>query len=180
MVARGIMIGRFQPVHKGHVEVIKQILQEVDELIIGIGSSQEGYTFENPFTAEERMLMLEKALEEAKVDRSRVHIVLIPDIHDDKRWVPHVVSLSPEFSVVYSGNPWVQRLFTEAGYEIRAPPPFRREEYKGMEIRDRMLKGEKWEDLVPRSVLDIMQKINAVERMERISRSKSRGVPDRQ
>jgi nicotinamide mononucleotide adenylyltransferase len=41
-----------------------------------------------------------------------------------------------------------------------------------MEIRDRMLKGEKWEDLVPNSVLELMQKINAVERMERISRGK--------
>jgi nicotinamide-nucleotide adenylyltransferase len=172
MVTRGIMVGRFQPVHKGHIEVIKQALQEVDELIIGVGSSQEGYTFENPFTAEERMLMIKRALEEAGIDRSRIHIVLIPDVHDDKKWVSSVLSLSPEFSVVYSGNPWVQRLFREAGYEVRVPPPFRREEYQGMEIRDRMLKGEKWEDLVPNSVLELMQKINAVERMERISRGK--------
>lgn len=164
------MVGRFQPVHKGHIEVVKYILQEVDELIIGIGSSQEGHTFENPFTAEERVLMIEKALKEAKVDRSRIHIVQIPDVHDDKRWVPHVVSLSPEFSVVYSGNPWVQRLFKEAGYEVRVPPLFGRKEYQGMEIRDRMLKGEKWEDLVPESVLDIMLKINAVERIESVSK----------
>jgi len=167
-----IMVGRFQPVHKGHIEVVRQILQEVDELIIGVGSSQEGYTFENPFTADERVLMIEKALKEARVDRSRIHIVQIPDVHDDKRWAPHVVSLSPEFSVVYSGNPWVQRLFKEAGYEVRAPPPFRRKEYQGMEIRDRMLRGEKWEHLVPESVLDMMRKINAVERIEKVSKKK--------
>ena len=170
MVTRAIMVGRFQPVHKGHIEVVKQILQEVDELIIGVGSSQEGYTFENPFTADERVFMIEKALKEAKVDRSRIHIVQIPDVHDDKRWVQHVVSLSPEFSVVYSGNPWVQRLFEEAGYEVRVPPPFRRKEYQGMEIRDRMLKGEKWEHLIPESVLEIVKKINAIERIERVSK----------
>lgn len=169
---RALMVGRFQPVHKGHVEVIKQILQEVDELIIGIGSSQEGHTFENPFTADERVLMIEAALKEAKVDRSRVHIVQIPDIHDDKKWVPHVVSLSPEFSIVYSGNPWVQRLFREAGHEVRVPPPYKRKEYQGMGIRDRMLKGEKWEDLVPESVLNIMQKIDAVNRLKKVSKNK--------
>ena len=167
-----LMVGRFQPVHKGHIEVVNQILREVDELIIGIGSSQEGHTFENPFTADERVLMIEKALEEAKVDRSRIHIVQIPDVHNDKKWVPHVVSLSPKFSVVYSGNPWVQRLFKEAGYEVRAPPPFKRKEYQGMEIRDRMLKGEKWEHLVPESVLELMQKINAVGRLEKVSKNK--------
>ena len=172
MATRAIMVGRFQPVHKGHIEVVKQILQEVGELIIGVGSSQEGYTFENPFTADERVLMIEKALKEAKVDRSRVHVVQIPDIHDDERWVSHVVSLTPKFSIAYSGNPWVQRLFREAGHEVRIQPPFKRKEYQGMEIRDRMLKGEKWEHLVPESVLDVMRKIKAVERIEKTSTNK--------
>ncbi len=40
MARRGIFVGRFQPVHKGHMEVIKGILQDVDELVIIIGSSQ--------------------------------------------------------------------------------------------------------------------------------------------
>ena len=37
---RGLLIGRMQPVHNGHIEIIKQILEEVDEIIIGIGSAQ--------------------------------------------------------------------------------------------------------------------------------------------
>ncbi len=170
-MARAIMIGRFQPIHKGHVEVIKQILQEVDELVIGVGSSQEGHTLENPFTAEERVRMIGRALEEAGVDRSRTRIVPIPDVHDDKLWAPHVVKLSPEFSAVYSGNPWVQRLFREAGYEVRAPPPFKRKEYQGMEIRDRMLKGEEWEHLVPGAVLAVMREIKAAERLRELSKT---------
>lgn len=164
------MVGRFQPVHKGHIEVVKQILRGVDELIIGIGSSQEGHTFENPFTAEERVLMLEKAMEEAKVNRSRVHVVQIPDIHDDARWVPHVVKLSPKFSIAYSRNPWVQRLFREARYEVRTPPPFERKEYQGAKIRERILEGEKWEQLVPKSVLSVMREIKAVERLKALSK----------
>ena len=37
---RGILIGRMQPVHNGHIQVIESILDEVDEIIIGIGSAQ--------------------------------------------------------------------------------------------------------------------------------------------
>jgi nicotinamide-nucleotide adenylyltransferase len=170
VVKRGIFIGRFQPPHKGHLEVFKRILAEVDELVVGIGSSQESHTLENPFTADERMSMLRKAVEEAGLDPARVHIVPIPDIHDDTRWVPHVVSLSPEFSVVYSGNPWVKRLFEGAGYEVKAPPLVKRKEYWGTEIRDRMLKGEPWEDLVPKSVLDLLKEIKAVERLRELSK----------
>ncbi len=171
MVKRGILIGRFQPPHKGHIEVFKQILDEVDELVVGIGSAQESHTLENPFTADERMLMLRKAIAEARIDLARVHLAPIPDIHDDTRWVSHVVSLSPEFSVVYSGNPWVKRLFEEAGFEVRTPPLFKRKEYWGTEIRDRMIKGGRWEDLVPKSVLDVMREIKAVERLRELSKT---------
>lgn len=171
MVKRAIFVGRFQPVHNGHVEVFKQILQEVDELIIGIGSSQEGRTFENPFTADERVLMIERTLEKAEIDRSHIHIVKIPDVHNDEVWVSHVVSLTPKFSIAYSRNPWVQRLFKEAGHEVRIPPPFKREEYQGKEIRDRILRGEKWEDLVPKAVLEVMREIKAVERLKALSKT---------
>ena len=30
---RGILIGRMQPVHNGHIEVIKKTLEEVDEIV---------------------------------------------------------------------------------------------------------------------------------------------------
>ena len=39
---RGLLIGRMQPVHKGHISVINETLKEVDELIIGIGSADKG------------------------------------------------------------------------------------------------------------------------------------------
>ena len=38
---RGLLIGRMQPVHKGHISVILDTLKEVDELIIGIGSAEK-------------------------------------------------------------------------------------------------------------------------------------------
>jgi len=170
-MSRAIILGRFQPPHLGHIEVFKQILGEVDELIIGVGSAQESHTQENPFTAGERILMISRALAEAGVELSRVHIIPIPDVNNNAIWASHVVSLSPPFTRVYSGNPLVNRLFKEAGFEVRTPPLYRRKEYWGTEIRGRMTRGEKWEDLVPGSVVEVMKEIKAVERLKDLSRA---------
>ena len=171
MVQRGIIIGRFQPPHKGHIQVSKQILREVDELIVGIGSAQESHTLENPFTAGERVLMLTRALAEAKIDLSRTHLIPIPDVNNHAIWVSHVLSLSPPFEIVYSGNPLVRRLFKEAGFRTCTLPMFKRKEYWGTEIRDRMVKGKRWEELVPKAVVEVMREIKAVGRLKDLSKT---------
>ncbi|MDD3454709.1 MAG: adenylyltransferase/cytidyltransferase family protein, partial [Methanobacteriales archaeon] len=64
---RGLLVGRMQPFHKGHLEVIKRILGEVDELIICIGSAQLSHSLRDPFTAGERIMMVTKALSENNI-----------------------------------------------------------------------------------------------------------------
>ena len=62
MVKRGLFVGRFQPIHKGHVKAIEDILRKVDELVIVIGSAQYSHRADNPFTVGERITMIRKAL----------------------------------------------------------------------------------------------------------------------
>ncbi len=40
MIHRGLLVGRFQPPHLGHLELINHILKDVDELIIAVAASQ--------------------------------------------------------------------------------------------------------------------------------------------
>lgn len=171
MVRRALFIGRFQPPHKGHLKVFKQILKEADELIVGIGSAQESHTLENPFTAGERMLMLGMALAEEGIGTSKVHVVPIPDVNNNALWVSHVLSYSPPFSVVYTGNPLVRRLFKEAGYEVKTFPMYNRRDLMGTKIRERMVKGKKWEHLLPPAVVRVIEEIDGVGRMRDLSRS---------
>ena len=49
----GLLIGRFQPFHFGHLEAIRFGLSKVDKLFIGIGSSNKSHQERNPFTADE-------------------------------------------------------------------------------------------------------------------------------
>ena len=67
-----LFIGRFQPFHNAHLEDIKNILKEADEIIIGIGSSQESNTKENPFSYEERKEMIEETLKADSIPNFKV------------------------------------------------------------------------------------------------------------
>jgi bifunctional NMN adenylyltransferase/nudix hydrolase len=49
-----IVIGRFQPVHKAHIELIKESISKAEECIIVVGSAFGPRTTKNPFTYEER------------------------------------------------------------------------------------------------------------------------------
>lgn len=166
---RGILIGRMQPVHNGHMEVIKQILDEVDEIIIGIGSAQVSHELKDPFTAGERVVMMSQALAERDIDSSRYYIIPMQDINFNAIWVSHVKMLTPPFSIVYSGNSLVKQLFSEEGYEVRQPPLYDRLHLSGTEVRRRILNDENWQELVPKASADLINEIDGVERLKNLS-----------
>ncbi len=151
--------------------VIKRLVEEVDELIIGIGSAQLSHTIDNPFTGGERVLMMKEALIEYEVDLSRVYIIPVPDIEMNHVWPRYVSLLTPPFDVVFSGNPLVKRLFMESGFTVRTPPFFNREVYSGKKIRRLMLESGDWEQYVPSSVVRVIKDIRGVERLIEICKS---------
>lgn len=168
-VKRGIYIGRFQPLHLGHIYAVIKVLQEVDEIIIGIGSAQISHTLENPFTAGERLMMIRLALLENDIDLCRVYIVPIPDIEMNHVWVRYVSMLVPSFQIIYSNNPLVRRLFKEAGYAVKKIPLYDRSRFSGKKIRKLMLTNGPWEELVPKSVAKFIKEIDGVNRLKEIA-----------
>jgi nicotinamide-nucleotide adenylyltransferase len=172
LVRRGLFLGRFQPYHNGHHAVIKQILQsqEIDELIIAIGSAQESHTLKDPFTAGERILMITKALHELKPSIT-TYVLPIEDIARNSLYVAHIRSLTPPFEIVYSNNPLVQQLFEERGIVVRALPYVERAQWDGTKIRELMLQGDQWKEHVPAAVAQVIEEINGVARLRRICQS---------
>lgn len=166
---RGILIGRMQPVHNGHIQVINKILEEVDEIIIGIGSAQLSHELKNPFTAGERILMMNQALAESDIDPGRYYIIPMEDINFNAIWASHVKMMTPPFSIVYSGNSLVKQLFKEEGIEVRQPPLYDRLHLSGTEVRRRILEDENWQELVPKATADLIAEINGVERLKNLS-----------
>ncbi|MEM0492907.1 MAG: nicotinamide-nucleotide adenylyltransferase [Candidatus Thermoplasmatota archaeon] len=158
-----LYIGRFQPYHNGHHRVIIELSKGYDTIIVGIGSSQYGYTRDNPFSADERMEMIKGSLGSAGVSNYR--IVLIPDIHDPPRWVDHVLGIVSDFDVVVSNNPLTRELFSVKGYRVENTPFYDRHVLSGKGIRERIRSGKHWEDLVPDPVVDVIKRVKGEERI---------------
>ncbi|MFB6124689.1 MAG: nicotinamide-nucleotide adenylyltransferase [Halanaeroarchaeum sp.] len=169
-MTRGFYIGRFQPYHNGHRQVIAEIVSEVDELVIGIGSADRSHTLRNPFTAGERIMMITKSLTDVDVV---TYVVPIEDINRNSVWVSHVESMSPRFDVAFSNNPLVIQLFQEAGIEVRQSPMFERDVLKGSKIREKMVEGEPWRHLLPEPVVDTIEEIRGIERIQQVGATDS-------
>jgi len=170
-VKRGIFVGRFQPLHRGHLGAIKNMLEKVDELVIIVGSSQYSHRLDNPFTAGERIIMIRRAMEEEGIQSSRYWIVPVPDVHVHMLWVSQVVGYSPKFDVVYTNEPLTRRLFIEAGFKVEPVPFIKRKIYSATEIRKRMLNRENWEELVPESVAQFLKEIDGVGRLRDLNKT---------
>jgi nicotinamide-nucleotide adenylyltransferase len=170
---RGFYIGRFQPYHNGHHHMVAAIAEEVDELVLGIGSAGDSHTPRNPFTAGERVMMVTKSVAEFDLT---TYAVPIEDLDRNSVWVSHVQSMSPTFDVAYSNNPLVIRLFEEAGVEVRQSPMFNRDVLEGTEVRDRMEAGNDWESLVPDAVERVIREIGGVDRIQQVSETDSNGA----
>jgi nicotinamide-nucleotide adenylyltransferase len=166
VVNRGLYVGRFQPFHLGHLDAIKFALKEVDELVVVIGSAQYSHNSNNPFTAGERLVMVRRALQEAKVDYPKLWIVPVPDVHLHMLWVSAVEGYTPKFNALYSNEPLTRRLFMEAGYQVKDIPLFDREIYTSTLVREKIVKGDKWTKLVPKSVADFILEIDGVNRLK--------------
>ena len=167
MLRRVLMVGRFQPFHKGHILVIRRMMESFPSVIIGIGSAQYSHTPENPFTAGERVEMAVESLRAEGI--GDFYVVPMEDINEHGRWVAHVESLVPRFRAVASNNPLTARLFHEEGYEVLTTPLYDRKKYSGTEIRRRILAGKPWKGLVPTAVAQIIDEIGGPERIRQIA-----------
>lgn len=104
-----LIIGRFQPFHKGHLNLIKRFYKCGYFLKIGIGSSQLSYTKKNPLTKEERKDCINLGLKEKKIKKYK--IFYLPNISSDKDYVKHVMKIVGKFDLIVTGNPLVLKLF---------------------------------------------------------------------
>lgn len=88
----GLYCGRFQPIHLGHVSIIKEAMSKVDILIIAIGSSLEEFTERNPLSFKQRKFLIEEYLRNIP---GKFIIVGVPDrdnIKDDSSWGEYLLN----------------------------------------------------------------------------------------
>jgi len=162
----GLLIGRFQPFHKGHLEAVKIGLSKVDNLWIGIGSSNKSDEKRNPFTADERKEMILSSLDAQTL--KRVRIFFVPDTGDHEKWTYHVDSIVPPYDLVFSNDEFTLTLYQKRGKSVFEVPLLKRDTISGTNIREMIAAGKDWQDLVPEGTRKVLLKIDAKNRLSKI------------
>ena len=163
----GLFVGRFQPLHNGHMMALESAFSKAGELVIGVGSSNESNTHENPFSFEERRMMIEKALSKY-AGRFEVHG--IPDYNDDVKWINYIRENLPSFGVVYTNSGREASIFSGNRFAVEELPFYERKKYSATEVRKRMLSGGDWRKLVPAAAAEVIEKAGGVERVKKLAR----------
>ena len=93
-----VLIGRFQPLHNAHLEIIKRCTALTDQLVIIAGSAKQPRTYKNPFTFDERRQMILAATAGLSM---RVYVEPnIDTIYNDQAWAVRVQGIVSKYRVL--------------------------------------------------------------------------------
>ena len=162
----GLLIGRFQPFHKGHLAAVNFGLSQVENLWIGIGSSNKQNEKRNPFSADERKKMILSSLDKSVLNR--IQIFYIPDVNDHTKWTYHVDSIVPKYDVVFSNDDFTTTLYQKRKIKVVPVPLLQREMISGTNIREMIATGKNWMELVPEGTRNVLLQIDAERRLSKI------------
>lgn len=146
-----LFVGRFQPLHKGHLHVLKEMFGKYRKIVIVVGSINKSDE-KNPFSFEERKKMLNSVL---KRYRGRYTIIGIPDQKSNERWT-ELITKNAKFDVVITRNPIVKKCLKD--FEIIEPPFYKRDKYNATNIRNAIKSGKDWKSLVPKEIIPFVKK----------------------
>lgn len=180
MLDTGIVFGRFQMLHLGHLEYLLEAKKLCRHLVIGVSNPDPGaikyddacphrsLDTANPLTFYERLQMIEGAMVEAGVDRSEFTVVPMPINYPDR--IRYYVPEDGEFLLtIYDDWGWERKKIIEnLGY--RTQILWIRDDSSrvssGTEIREMMVKGEDWSHLAPPSVYRFAKEHRLAERIK--------------
>src|SRR5919201_3775412 len=168
---RGMIHGRFQPFHNGHLEYMSRAAERCDELFVGITNPDPArikpeaadplrhLPESNPFSYVERLLMVEAAALDAGLDLARVHVIPFP-VNEPELWPAYVPDDVVQFIRLFSdwGGTKLDRL-RGAGYEVVVLDEGAEKEISGIDVRAAMRSGADWESLVPPGVARVLRRL---------------------
>jgi len=162
----GLLIGRFQPFHLGHLDAVNFALSQVENLWISIGSSNKSHEQRNPFTADERKEMITNSID-SDISQ-KVEIFYIPDVGDHEKWTYSIDSIVPDYDVVFSNDKFTEKLYTKRGIKVIPVSLKQRENLSGTNIRSMIQSDQDWKQFVPDGTKKVLEKINVNERLKRL------------
>ena len=160
----GLLIGRFQPFHLGHLEALQFALSKVDKLWLGLGSSNKSIEHNNPFSAEERKKMILSSIDDSM--KNKITIYFIPDLDNHVKWIEKIDTIVPKFDIVFSNDPLTDHLYSKRTVQVISIPFLKRDQLSGTRIRNLIKSDQKWDDLIPNGTKILLENLDVKNRLE--------------
>ena len=171
MSRRGMIHGRFQPFHNGHLEYLRGAAERSDEVWIGITNPDPEHIKpeasdplrhlpeSNPFSYAERLLMVKAAAAEVGLEPGAVHVIPFP-VNEPELWSAYVPDGVTQYLRLFSawGGTKLERL-REAGYEVVVLDEGAEKGISGADVRAALRDGGDWESLVPPGVARLVREL---------------------
>lgn len=155
---KGIVVGRFQPFHKGHKFLIFEALKYADKIIIGIGNAT-GKGENDPYNSGVRKKILKKFIKNEGIEDRIIEIVPLVNNPSDDVWYENLVNKIGKVEVAIGNNEWVNGIFEGKGVAAIRPGHYKRNILEGSKIRKLMREGKKWEARIPEYLVDELKKL---------------------
>lgn len=101
-----VYIGRFQPLHNGHINTLINAAKLAERVIVIVGSSAKPRTYKNPFFFGERKAMIINAEKEFQIARNNKSVINIESnidtMYDDNAWTVRVQNIVNSYAL--TGN----------------------------------------------------------------------------
>jgi nicotinamide-nucleotide adenylyltransferase len=162
----GLLIGRFQPFHLGHLDALHFALSKVDKLWIGLGSSNKPLQKDNPFSTEERKEMILASIDDSM--KQRIQIYFIPDLDNHIKWIELINTIVPKFNIIFTNDELTRHLYSKRDVTVLSIPFVKRDILSGTNIRNMIISDQKWEDLVPEGTKNFLYKTNGKQRLKNL------------
>ena len=143
-----LFLGRFQPLHNGHVRVIRSLLLHHVRVVVGIGYSQEKNE-KNPYSLACRRAML------TNVFGKKISVIAIRDRYGNKEWTQELLHKAKGVKYLYYGPGQWESVYKKTGLMLRKVP-----RYDGISatmIRRRLHKSMPVEGLVPEEIIELVR-----------------------
>jgi cytidyltransferase-like protein len=167
----GMIHGRFQPFHLGHLEYLLGAAAHSDAVFVGITNPDPKRVKEeptdplrhlpesNPFTYVERLLMVSAVAEDEGL---RVHVIPFP-VNEPELWPAYVPAGVTQYVRLFSdwGGTKLERM-RDAGYDVVVLDEGTEKEISGADVRAAIRSGGDWEALVPPGVARVIRSLERV------------------
>ena len=164
----GLVLGRFNHIHCGHVEIINQSMKLCEKTLVLIGSAQESGTIRNPFKLETRKKALKKIYNDENIiigelkDYTNENDIspqwgryILENVEKDYGWIPDLM--------VYGKDESRKGWFSEEDSQRFSELIVARSKNKisATKLREYMAqnKKEEWKKNVPEEIFDMYDEL---------------------